>query len=84
MSLKGDTVFVRWTAVAVLVCACSGCATQSLDLPSGYGAQMADPEVPADQAGFAREPTMASKILAAIALESVTGRVPDPARLGDQ
>jgi len=56
----------------------AGCAN-SQPLSSGFAtpAQAAEPE---------RDPskkTMASKVLSAIALERVTGRKPDPARLNE-
>ena len=56
----------------------AGCAnSQPLSSGPGTPAQAAEPE---------RDPskkTMASKVLSAIALERVTGRKPDPARLNE-
>jgi type IV pilus biogenesis protein CpaD/CtpE len=66
-------------AIAILACALlAGCASSD-PLSSGLApsAQAAEPE---------RDPskkTMASKVLSAIALERVTGRKPDPARLNE-
>ena len=56
----------------------SGCANSD-PLSSGFAA-------PAQAAVPERDPskkTMASKVLSAIALERVTGRKPDPARLNE-
>jgi hypothetical protein len=59
-------------ATGLLVSAC----TQSDGLQSNLGAP---PE--RTEARDPRKQTLASKVLAAIALERVTGRKPDPARL---
>ena len=66
-------------AMLLLACALlAGCASGD-SLSSGFAppAQAAEPE---------RDPskkTLASKVLSAIALERVTGRKPDPARLNE-
>ena len=54
----------------------AGCAN-SQPFSTGLAAQAAEPEAERDPS----QKTMASKVLSAIALERVTGRKPDPARL---
>jgi hypothetical protein len=54
----------------------AGCASSD-PLPSG----LAPPAQAAEQGRDPSKQTMASKVLSAIALERVTGRKPDPARL---
>jgi hypothetical protein len=71
MALRGALLILAGALLA-------GCAN-SQPLSSGFvaPAQAAEPE---------RDPskkTMASKVLSAIALERVTGRKPDPARLNE-
>ncbi len=64
-------------ALAALTAACANDRPSQLSLASGLGA--------ADLAAAPKEPpakrTLSSRVLAAIALESVTGRRPDPGRL---
>ncbi len=67
MLLRGGIVILAGALLA-------GCANNQ-PLASSFAAQAAEPE---------RDPskkTLASKVLSAIALERVTGRKPDPARL---
>jgi hypothetical protein len=74
MQLRG-IIFVAVTAAGAVLGGCSN----GQPLASGLGG-------PAQAAEFDRDPgrkTMASKVLAAIALERVTGRKPDPARLSE-
>jgi hypothetical protein len=72
------------TAISALLCA--GCANATLTptLGSGNaltgGASAVSVASPASASEVPRK-TVASKVLAAIALERVTGRKPDPARL---
>jgi hypothetical protein len=66
----------RVTAIVLTGALLAGCAN-SQPLASGFAA-------PAQAAAPDRDPskkTLASKVLSAIALERVTGRKPDPARL---
>jgi hypothetical protein len=67
------------TAAAVLACALlAGCAnSQPLSNSLAPQAQAAEPEPDPSRK------TLASKVLGAIALERVTGRKPDPARLAE-
>ncbi len=69
-----------WRGVIVILAGAlvAGCANNQ-PLSTGFAA-------PAQAAAPERDPsrkTMASKVLSAIALERVTGRKPDPARLNE-
>jgi hypothetical protein len=66
--------------------ACAACANDRTPQVLGFQAHAAATKPTADAARDELPPlkkTMASKVLAAIALERVTGRKPDPARLAD-
>ena len=78
VATKGLVVLSRGGAIVLACALLAGCANTD-PLASGLAppAQAAEPE---------RDPskqTMASKVLSAIALERVTGRKPDPARLNE-
>jgi hypothetical protein len=80
-------VLTRFAAAMSLACLAAGCANDSPSL-TGYanaGAlTIAGP--PIGEGGSSPQSyrkTMSDRILAAIALERVTGLKPDPARLGD-
>ncbi len=79
----------RVLIVASATLACTACANDRAPQVLGYHAPAIAPQQTAS-AGRDREApipplkkTMASKVLAAIALERVTGRKPDPARLAE-
>lgn len=73
----------RSAALAAVALALAGCAQERGTAVFGYQAARPpetaelDPEMEAQL----RKKTLASKVLAAIALERVTGRKPDPSRL---
>jgi hypothetical protein len=73
-------MLLRGAMLAVAGALLAGCANSS-PLSTGLAppAQAAEPEPYRDP----RKKTMASKVLSAIALERVTGRKPDPARLNE-
>lgn len=72
--------------IAVLASlACAACANERAPQVLGYQAQIAPKQtaaLPAERQPELKK-TMASKVLAAIALERVTGRKPDPSRLAE-
>lgn len=72
-------------ASAALVC--SACANDRAPQVLGFQAHAVAPQQTASASRDAPLPplkkTMASKVLAAIALERVTGRKPDPSRLAE-
>lgn len=74
---------LRSAAFATAALALCGCAQERGTAVFGYQATLPaqaaelDPELQAQ----VRQKTLASKVLAAIALERVTGRKPDPSRL---
>jgi hypothetical protein len=76
----------RKIAVVVMGLACAGCASESNTRVLGFQGSAAYSPIttataaPAPASGEMKR-TMASKVLAAMALERVTGRKPDPARL---
>lgn len=73
----------RSAALAAAALALSGCAQERGTAVFGY--QTARPsqtaELDSEMEAQLRKKTLASKVLAAIALERVTGRKPDPSRL---
>jgi hypothetical protein len=87
-------LFLRILVLVLIAAACAGCAGGSgPGLVAGYAAPnvqaapavkpwdaTAGSQVEMDQIG---RKTLAAKVLAAIALERVTGRKPDPARFAD-
>lgn len=73
----------RSAAFVVAVLAASGCAQERGTAVFGYQAALPPEvaEVDAEMEAQLHKKTLASKVLAAIALERVTGRKPDPSRL---
>lgn len=75
---------LRCAALAAVALAASGCA-QEHGGTAVFGYQTTRPlqaaEIDPDMEAQLRKKTLASKVLAAIALERVTGRKPDPSRL---
>ena len=73
----------------VLAVLCAGCSSASMSPSLGSSAALntGSTGVPlasaTAKAGEVPRKTIASKVLAAIALERVTGRTPDPARFAD-
>lgn len=88
---KGADVQVRILIATSAAIVCAACANERPPQVLGYHAQLQ--AAPQHTASLAGEPaqaqpqdmkkTMASKVLAAIALERVTGRKPDPSRLAE-
>lgn len=76
-----------WPSLAVAAAlACAGCAPERGTAVLGYQAAHADEDASVDAAIEARQvgrKSLAARVLAAIALERVTGRKPDPGRFID-
>jgi hypothetical protein len=77
---------LRTSAVILVAITCAGCAQERgavvLGYQTGHAVETADVES-AVEASQIRKKSLAAKVLAAIALERVTGRKPDPARLAE-
>ena len=73
MLLRGGVVML----VSALIGALGGGCANNPPLATGFAAPVQAAEVDRDPS----KKTLASKVLSAIALERVTGRKPDPARL---
>lgn len=71
----------RSAAFVVAVLAASGCAQERGTAVFGYQAALPPEAAEAEMEAQMPKKTLASKVLAAIALERVTGRKPDPSRL---
>ncbi len=73
----------RSAALAAAALAISGCAQERGTAVFGYQATRPSEviELSPEMESQLRKKTLASKVLAAIALERVTGRKPDPSRL---
>jgi hypothetical protein len=86
-------VVLRAGVIVAAALTCSGCANerpetslyyQSASFHSAPSAPTTEADVEAAiESGQAAKKTMGAKVLTAIALERVTGRRPDPARLAD-
>lgn len=80
---------LRACVIVATALACAGCANERPAASLYYQAAglHSDPSAPTAEAdidrGQAVKKTMGAKVLTAIALERVTGRRPDPARLAD-
>ena len=83
-------MLIRLIVLALVPLACAACANDAGPYRLGSPASAAPTSVTGAQASgigvlpsdiLAREKTMSDKIFAAIALERVTGRKPDPGRL---
>lgn len=75
----------RLASVTVAACACAACANDPVPSPLATANALQMHLLPAvdtpENAGIELKKTHASRVLSAIALERVTGRKPDPARL---
>jgi hypothetical protein len=84
----GGNVILRVGMMAAAALTCGGCANERSETSFYYRAA-SHPSSPAPTTGAAIEgphaarKTMGAKVLTAIALERVTGRRPDPARLAE-
>lgn len=78
--IGGVPVIVRIGAVVALAVVCAGCANET-EAPRMNLGGLQSPVPSGDGAGVRK--TMTDKILAAIALEMVTGRKPDPSRFAE-
>jgi hypothetical protein len=72
-------VLLRATLLAGIAVACTGCAGDN-QLGSGFAASPVTSALAAPAAGQMPRKTMSDKVLAAMALERVTGLKPDPSR----
>ena len=87
----GDAVGIRLGAIMALGLAVAGCSETAIGpLPTMATASLQPLPAPERSASGAapvearsQPPTMASKVLSAIALERVTGRKADPGRLAE-
>lgn len=76
------TVVLRAIVLMGLALLCTACVNDDASSVMGYQAGAVRQEIPTTQAlSVPARKTMADKVLTAIALERVTGRKPDPARL---
>ena len=73
-------MLLRAMLVAGIAVACAGCAGDS-QMGSGFSASPVTSALAAPSSGQMPRKTMSDKVLAAMALERVTGLKPDPARL---
>jgi outer membrane murein-binding lipoprotein Lpp len=90
---RGIKVLVRAGFIVAAGLTCAGCANERPETSLYYQAASlhAAPSAPTTEAdveaaiesGQAAKKTLGAKVLTAIALERVTGRRPDPARLAD-
>jgi hypothetical protein len=88
----GGNVILRVGVIAAAAWTCAGCANErpetSFYYQAGLHPSSAEPPTDADieaaiESRQAAKKTMGAKVLTAIALERVTGRRPDPARLAE-
>lgn len=73
-------MLLRAMLVAGIAVTCIGCAGDS-QIGSGFSASPVTSAMAAPSSGQMPRKTMSDKVLAAMALERVTGLKPDPARL---
>jgi hypothetical protein len=77
---RGDIpVFLRFAAVSAVTFLCAACAETTIEPPGAGAMHLISPAAAAELPPAKK--TMSDKVLAAIALEAVTGRKPDPSRL---